>query len=232
MAVAGAELVAWLFRAIDQSYGWTGAGPSSGGPSMSPLHPLHEKTEVLQTEPVLVGMQLVAAPSESFPHHMAPCLEKRPLQPATSQCLPALGEGPKAVQAPASPPLGRDAEKRDWSKEDVALDAAADGKCRGEGNQSSRWQLPGPLLLSGACSVSLLASGLGTKGAWLPEGGAAILQTGAWGQSSPQSCLLQPGSSQPGRLPSESWGPSACNAGGEGLPGHSHLTPPPGLVLS
>ncbi|XP_043407949.1 ubiquitin carboxyl-terminal hydrolase 19 isoform X3 [Chelonia mydas] len=96
------------------------------GDAATDLTPPLVKAEVLQTEPVLVGMQLLAAPSESFPHHMAPCLEKRPLQPAASQCLPALGEGPEAVQAPASPPLGRDAEKRDWSKEDVALEAAAD----------------------------------------------------------------------------------------------------------
>uniref|UniRef100_A0A8C0HH10 Ubiquitin carboxyl-terminal hydrolase 19 n=1 Tax=Chelonoidis abingdonii TaxID=106734 RepID=A0A8C0HH10_CHEAB len=94
-----------------------GKGPSGRGGS---------RQNVLQKEPVLVGMQPLAAPSESFPQHMAPCLEKRALQPAASQCLAALGEGPEAVLAPASPPLSRDAEKSDWSKEDVALEVAAD----------------------------------------------------------------------------------------------------------
>uniref|UniRef100_A0A452GNI7 ubiquitinyl hydrolase 1 n=1 Tax=Gopherus agassizii TaxID=38772 RepID=A0A452GNI7_9SAUR len=103
-----------------------GLAPALGGPPMSHLPPLHGKAEVLQKEPVLVGMQPLAAPSESFPQHMAPCLEKRALQPAASQCLAAPGEGPEAVLAPASPLLSRDAEKSDWSKEDVALEAAAD----------------------------------------------------------------------------------------------------------
>uniref|UniRef100_A0A672UYV6 Ubiquitin carboxyl-terminal hydrolase 19 n=1 Tax=Strigops habroptila TaxID=2489341 RepID=A0A672UYV6_STRHB len=38
---------------------------------------------------------------------------------------PVLGESSKAAPV-ATPPLGRDGEKRDWSKDDVALEAAAD----------------------------------------------------------------------------------------------------------
>ncbi|NXR73518.1 UBP19 hydrolase, partial [Pycnonotus jocosus] len=40
-------------------------------------------------------------------------------------CLPILGESSKAIPV-ATPPMGRDGEKRDWSKDDVALEAAAD----------------------------------------------------------------------------------------------------------
>uniref|UniRef100_A0A8V5H827 Ubiquitin carboxyl-terminal hydrolase 19 n=1 Tax=Melopsittacus undulatus TaxID=13146 RepID=A0A8V5H827_MELUD len=40
-------------------------------------------------------------------------------------CTPVLGESSKAVPV-ATPPLGRGNEKRDWSKDDVALEAAAD----------------------------------------------------------------------------------------------------------
>uniref|UniRef100_A0A8B9G8M3 Ubiquitin carboxyl-terminal hydrolase 19 n=1 Tax=Amazona collaria TaxID=241587 RepID=A0A8B9G8M3_9PSIT len=40
-------------------------------------------------------------------------------------CTPVLGESSKAVPV-ATPPLGRGSEKRDWSKDDVALEAAAD----------------------------------------------------------------------------------------------------------
>ncbi|NXI96688.1 UBP19 hydrolase, partial [Psophia crepitans] len=64
---------------------------------------------------------------------LAPPLEKkRVLQPGSPaealrgrDCTPVLGESSKAVPA-ATPPLGRDGEKRDWSKDDVALEAAAD----------------------------------------------------------------------------------------------------------
>ncbi|NWY55879.1 UBP19 hydrolase, partial [Chionis minor] len=64
---------------------------------------------------------------------VAPPLEKkRVLQPGSpaevlrgQDCTPVLGESSKAVPA-ATPPLGRDSEKRDWSKDDVALEAAAD----------------------------------------------------------------------------------------------------------
>ncbi|XP_034632043.1 ubiquitin carboxyl-terminal hydrolase 19 [Trachemys scripta elegans] len=101
-------------------------GRAAHGDAATDLTPPLVKAEELQKEPVLAGMQPLAAPSESFPQHMAPCLEKRPLQPAASQCPPALGDGPEATLAPTPPPLGRDAEKRDWSKEDVALEAAAD----------------------------------------------------------------------------------------------------------
>ncbi|XP_044879614.1 ubiquitin carboxyl-terminal hydrolase 19 isoform X3 [Mauremys mutica] len=94
-------------------------GRAACGDAATGLTPPLVKADVLQKEPGLVGMQPLAAPSESFPQHMAPCPEKRALQPAASQGLAALGE---AVLAPASPPLSRD----DWSKEDVALEAAAD----------------------------------------------------------------------------------------------------------
>ncbi|NXC77796.1 UBP19 hydrolase, partial [Anhinga anhinga] len=65
---------------------------------------------------------------------LAPPLEKKrvlqPGSPAESlrgrECTPVLGESSKTVPA-ATPPLGRDGEKRDWSKDDVALEAAADG---------------------------------------------------------------------------------------------------------
>ncbi|NXU51395.1 UBP19 hydrolase, partial [Turnix velox] len=64
---------------------------------------------------------------------LAPPLEKKKvLQPGSPaealrgrDCTPVLGESSKAVPA-AAPPLGRDGEKRDWSKDDVALEAAAD----------------------------------------------------------------------------------------------------------
>ncbi|NXE74244.1 UBP19 hydrolase, partial [Cochlearius cochlearius] len=64
---------------------------------------------------------------------LAPPLEKkRVLQPGSPaealrgrDCTPVLGESSKAVPV-ATPPLGRDGEKRDWSKDDVALEAAAD----------------------------------------------------------------------------------------------------------
>ncbi|NXL95540.1 UBP19 hydrolase, partial [Alectura lathami] len=69
---------------------------------------------------------------------LAPPLEKvhpcgkRVLQPGSPaeasrgrECAPVLGESSKAVPA-ATRPLGRDGEKRDWSKDDVALEAAAD----------------------------------------------------------------------------------------------------------
>ncbi|NXN35349.1 UBP19 hydrolase, partial [Rhinoptilus africanus] len=65
---------------------------------------------------------------------LAPPLEKkRVLQPGNPaealwgrDCTPVLGESSKAVPV-ATPPLGRDSEKRDWSKDDMALEAAADG---------------------------------------------------------------------------------------------------------
>uniref|UniRef100_A0A663LUD5 Ubiquitin carboxyl-terminal hydrolase 19 n=1 Tax=Athene cunicularia TaxID=194338 RepID=A0A663LUD5_ATHCN len=70
--------------------------------------------------------------AEVFPHRVATCVEKRVLQPGSPvealrsrDCTPVLGESSKTVPA-ATPPPGRDSEKRDWSKDDVALEAAAD----------------------------------------------------------------------------------------------------------
>lgn len=79
-------------------------------------------------------MPPLAATTEVFPHRVATCVEKRVLQPGSPtealwsrDCLPILGESSKAVPL-ATPPMGRDGEKRDWSKDDVALEAAADGE--------------------------------------------------------------------------------------------------------
>lgn len=78
-------------------------------------------------------MPPLAATTEVFPHRVATCVEKRVLQPGSPaealrgrDCTPVLGESSKTVPA-ATPPPGRDGEKRDWSKDDVALEAAADG---------------------------------------------------------------------------------------------------------
>lgn len=79
-------------------------------------------------------MPPLAATTEVFPHCVATCVEKRVLQPGSPaealrgrDCAPALGESSKSV--PVAPPsMGRDGEKRDWSKDDVALEAAADGE--------------------------------------------------------------------------------------------------------
>ncbi|NXG24235.1 UBP19 hydrolase, partial [Grallaria varia] len=61
-----------------------------------------------------------------------PLEKKRVLQPGSPaepfrdrDCTPVLGESSRAVPV-ATPPVGRDGEKRDWSKDDVALEAAAD----------------------------------------------------------------------------------------------------------
>uniref|UniRef100_A0A8V5H7B1 Ubiquitin carboxyl-terminal hydrolase 19 n=1 Tax=Melopsittacus undulatus TaxID=13146 RepID=A0A8V5H7B1_MELUD len=77
-------------------------------------------------------MPPLAATTEVFPHCIATCVEKRVLQPGSPaealrgrDCTPVLGESSKAVPV-ATPPLGRGNEKRDWSKDDVALEAAAD----------------------------------------------------------------------------------------------------------
>ncbi|NXU36211.1 UBP19 hydrolase, partial [Drymodes brunneopygia] len=71
----------------------------------------------------------LALPLEKVPGHL-----KRVLQPGSPtealrnrDCLPILGESSKAIPV-ATPPMGRDGEKRDWSKDDVALEAAADGE--------------------------------------------------------------------------------------------------------
>ncbi|NXY26902.1 UBP19 hydrolase, partial [Atrichornis clamosus] len=62
-----------------------------------------------------------------------PLEKKRVLQPGSPaealrsrDCPPVLGESSKAMPV-ATPPMGTDGEKRDWSKDDVALEAAADG---------------------------------------------------------------------------------------------------------
>ncbi|XP_062356457.1 ubiquitin carboxyl-terminal hydrolase 19 isoform X1 [Cinclus cinclus] len=91
-----------------------------------------EKAVVLAKETVPVEMPPLAATTEVFPHRVATCVEKRVLQPGSPNevlrsrdCLPILGESSKAIPL-ATPPMGRDGEKRDWSKDDVALEAAAD----------------------------------------------------------------------------------------------------------
>lgn len=96
------------------------------------LFPL--KAVVLAKETVPVEMPPLAATTEVFPHRVATCVEKRILQPSSPaeasrgrDCASVLGESSKAIPA-ATPPLGRDGEKRDWSKDDVALEAAADGE--------------------------------------------------------------------------------------------------------
>ncbi|XP_030083782.2 ubiquitin carboxyl-terminal hydrolase 19 isoform X3 [Serinus canaria] len=91
-----------------------------------------EKAVVLAKETVPVEMPPLASTAEVLPHRVATCVEKRVLQPGSptealrsQDCLPILGESSKAVPV-ATPPMGRDGEKRDWSKDDVALEAAAD----------------------------------------------------------------------------------------------------------
>lgn len=85
-------------------------------------------------ETVPVEMPPLAATTEVFPHRVATCVEKRVLQPGSPveasrgrESAPVLGESSKAIPS-ATRPLGRDGEKRDWSKDDVALEAAADGE--------------------------------------------------------------------------------------------------------
>ncbi|XP_054036370.1 ubiquitin carboxyl-terminal hydrolase 19 isoform X8 [Dryobates pubescens] len=100
--------------------------------ALTDLTPPLEKAAVLAKESVPVEMPPLAATTEVFPHRVATCVEKRVLQPGSPaealrgwDCMPILGENSKAVPV-ATPPLGRDGEKRDWSKDDVALEAAAD----------------------------------------------------------------------------------------------------------
>ncbi|XP_051483910.1 ubiquitin carboxyl-terminal hydrolase 19 isoform X7 [Apus apus] len=98
--------------------------------------PLHTWSSLLAValakETVPMEMPPLMPTTEVFPHHVATCVEKRVLQPGSPaealrgrDCTPVLGESSKAVPV-ATPPLGRDSEKRDWSKDDVALEAAAD----------------------------------------------------------------------------------------------------------
>ncbi|XP_061864245.1 ubiquitin carboxyl-terminal hydrolase 19 isoform X2 [Colius striatus] len=100
--------------------------------ALTDLAPPLEKAGVLAKETVAVEMPPLTATTEVFPHCVATCVEKRVLQPGSPaealrgrDCTPVLGESSKTVPA-ATPPLGRDSEKRDWSKDDVALEAAAD----------------------------------------------------------------------------------------------------------
>uniref|UniRef100_A0A8D0L036 Ubiquitin carboxyl-terminal hydrolase 19 n=1 Tax=Strix occidentalis caurina TaxID=311401 RepID=A0A8D0L036_STROC len=58
--------------------------------------------------------------------------EEEPNTRVTGSVEPS--KGSKTVPA-ATPPLGRDSEKRDWSKDDVALEAAADGEWLEPGDQ-------------------------------------------------------------------------------------------------
>ncbi|XP_035193829.1 ubiquitin carboxyl-terminal hydrolase 19 isoform X3 [Oxyura jamaicensis] len=100
--------------------------------ALADLAPPLEKAVVLAKETVPVEMPPLAATTEVFPHRVATCVEKRVLQPSSPteasrgrDCASVLGESSKAIPA-ATPSLGRDGEKRDWSKDDVALEAAAD----------------------------------------------------------------------------------------------------------
>ncbi|XP_021265427.1 ubiquitin carboxyl-terminal hydrolase 19 isoform X7 [Numida meleagris] len=100
--------------------------------ALADLAPPLEKAVVMAKETVPVEMPPLAATTEVFPHRVATCVEKRVLQPGSPveasrgrECAPVLGESSKAIPS-ATRPLGRDGEKRDWSKDDVALEAAAD----------------------------------------------------------------------------------------------------------
>uniref|UniRef100_A0A8V5H7X6 Ubiquitin carboxyl-terminal hydrolase 19 n=1 Tax=Melopsittacus undulatus TaxID=13146 RepID=A0A8V5H7X6_MELUD len=65
----------------------------------------------------------LAVPLEKVPKDTSPGSPAEALR--GRDCTPVLGESSKAVPV-ATPPLGRGNEKRDWSKDDVALEAAAD----------------------------------------------------------------------------------------------------------
>ncbi|XP_054071946.1 ubiquitin carboxyl-terminal hydrolase 19 isoform X7 [Rissa tridactyla] len=108
------------------------ASQVDGPTALTDLAPPLEKAVVLAKETVPVEMPPLTATTEVFPHRVATCVEKRVLQPGSPaealrgrDCTAVLGESSKAVPV-ATPPLGRDSEKRDWSKDDVALEAAAD----------------------------------------------------------------------------------------------------------
>lgn len=105
-------------------------------------------------ETVPVEVPPLAATTEMFPHRVATCVEKRVLQPGSPveasrgrESAPVLGESSKTIPS-ATRPLGRDGEKRDWSKDDVALEAAADSEWpRG---QWTGWERPSAQDLSWA----------------------------------------------------------------------------------
>lgn len=110
--------------------GWKGAH----APAMFHHMPPCCQVELLEKEPMPVEMQPLVDPSETFPLPATTCLEKRVLPPAEAargwECTPAPGEGPKAAPVIAAPLLlSRDNEKRDWSKDEAALEATVDGRC-------------------------------------------------------------------------------------------------------
>uniref|UniRef100_A0A8C3PYN0 Ubiquitin carboxyl-terminal hydrolase 19 n=1 Tax=Chrysolophus pictus TaxID=9089 RepID=A0A8C3PYN0_CHRPC len=114
-------------RAQGRSEALGGKSPASPGTQSGPSA---KRAVYLKTVPVEVPP--LAATTEMFPHRVATCVEKRVLQPGSPveasrgrESAPVLGESSKAIPS-ATRPLGRDGEKRDWSKDDVALEAAAD----------------------------------------------------------------------------------------------------------
>ncbi|KYO35554.1 ubiquitin carboxyl-terminal hydrolase 19 isoform A [Alligator mississippiensis] len=107
-----------------------GGQSEAPSPATDPSLPL-QKVELLEKEPMPVEMQPLVDPSETFPLPATTCLEKRVLPPAEAargwECTPAPGEGPKAAPVIAAPLLlSRDNEKRDWSKDEAALEATVD----------------------------------------------------------------------------------------------------------
>uniref|UniRef100_A0A8C6NEF8 Ubiquitin carboxyl-terminal hydrolase 19 n=1 Tax=Melopsittacus undulatus TaxID=13146 RepID=A0A8C6NEF8_MELUD len=129
-------------RAPGRSEALGGKSPASPGTQSGPSakRAVYLKVAPTEEEPnaritgntVPMEMPPLAATTEVFPHCIATCVEKRVLQPGSPaealrgrDCTPVLGESSKAVPV-ATPPLGRGNEKRDWSKDDVALEAAAD----------------------------------------------------------------------------------------------------------
>uniref|UniRef100_A0A8C0HQZ3 Ubiquitin carboxyl-terminal hydrolase 19 n=1 Tax=Buteo japonicus TaxID=224669 RepID=A0A8C0HQZ3_9AVES len=124
-------------RAPGRSEALGGKSPASPGTQSGPSakRAVYLKVAPTEEEPnarVTGSMPPLAATTEVFPHRVATCVEKRVLQPGSPaealrgrDCTPVLGESSKTVPA-ATPPPGRDGEKRDWSKDDVALEAAAD----------------------------------------------------------------------------------------------------------
>uniref|UniRef100_A0A8C3D428 ubiquitinyl hydrolase 1 n=1 Tax=Corvus moneduloides TaxID=1196302 RepID=A0A8C3D428_CORMO len=120
-------------RAPGRSEALGGKSPASPGTQSGPSAKRAVYLKVAPTEEELnARMPPLAATTEVFPHRVAACVEKRVLQPGSPaealrsrDCLPVLGESSKAIPV-GTPPMGRDGEKRDWSKDDVALEAAED----------------------------------------------------------------------------------------------------------
>uniref|UniRef100_A0A8C9G8S9 Ubiquitin carboxyl-terminal hydrolase 19 n=1 Tax=Pavo cristatus TaxID=9049 RepID=A0A8C9G8S9_PAVCR len=120
-------------RAQGRSEALGGKSPASPGTQSGPSakRAVYLKVAPAEEEPN-ARMPPLAATTEVFPHRVATCVEKRVLQPGSPvdasrgrESAPVLGESSKAIPS-ATRPLGRDGEKRDWSKDDVALEAAAD----------------------------------------------------------------------------------------------------------